>query len=371
MARQLGVSFGKALTRLEYERDVTSKLQELDEGGRLGSFAGGAFAADGSSAAIWRFKGDVPADLRAVVDGFDSGGITIIDGLGYSLSELIELQDAAHAAALDLGYRTVVSRLDIEHQQVRIEVDDSAAAQRSVERDRGRIVDALRGQARSVSNDLVRMELRDGPGIQLAHAYGGAEFRTAGPPNLLHGCTSGFAVQGQAGFGVLAAAHCEGINWLGDNGNGTGFSTPWAGEHIGNWGDVEWHTSSHYVYAQFYKTTNGSRTTVTSRVTNAAMSLNKWVCRYGRTSGQSCGYTNNLNVSNTFEWGGCGGCLQTAEHMVQTRSMTTPTIGGDSGGPWWSGSQAWGLQHGGSSTMDLFSKIQNAELGLGVTVLTG
>jgi len=54
--------------------------------------------------------------------------------------------------------------------------------------------------------------------------------------------------------------------------------------------------------------------------------------------------------------------------MVDARSIAV--IGGDSGGPVYASTVAWGITNGtrNSNGNFVFSKIQNAELGLGVTV---
>ena len=58
----------------------------------------------------------------------------------------------------------------------------------------------------------------------------------------------------------------------------------------------------------------------------------------------------------------------TAQHMVDATGIATRR--GDSGGPVYASSTAWGIT-GGRRTSNgnfVFSKIQNAEIGLGVTV---
>ncbi|MGI9610126.1 MAG: hypothetical protein ACR2NL_07505, partial [Acidimicrobiia bacterium] len=203
----------------------------------------------------------------------------------------------------------------------------------------------------------------------LEHGYGGAMMRLS---NDDFECTSGFVVRRSSDWleGVLTASHCEGLTQMDENntegGTNLTFSAPWKGEHIGAYGDVEWHSTTHDDFPQFWAT-DYVRHTQRGRVYNFQIGLNDDVCRYGRSTGLDCGVVDNVNVSHTFTW---LGQTVTAQNLARTANMTS--TGGDSGGPYFVGGTAWGIHHGSFPITGsrYFSKIQNAELAFGVFVQT-
>jgi hypothetical protein len=201
------------------------------------------------------------------------------------------------------------------------------------------------------------------------HGYGGAGVRDDGTRE----CTAGYVVRrnsdGVEGF--ITDSHCEGINQIEENNTSGGtnltFDAPFVAEHIGVNGDIEFHTTTHDDFPQFWSDHTGRRT-VTARIGNNGYTVGGVACHYGRFGGYSCGEVSTLTRSVTFTWAGCG-CSRTAQNLVGTTGATS--TGGDSGGPWFFGNEAYGMHWGVSNGERLFSRAQRAESQFGVTIQRG
>jgi hypothetical protein len=122
------------------------------------------------------------------------------------------------------------------------------------------------------------------------HAYGGMQLRDDGANE----CTSGWSVFAQSlGItGVTGAGHCDGINQIVEPGVAV-WPLTFRGQHRGEWGDVEWYTSTHIEPAQFYADANSIRY-VAALEPRAGISQGETVCLYGRAS-------NSRNCTSRFK----------------------------------------------------------------------
>ncbi len=203
------------------------------------------------------------------------------------------------------------------------------------------------------------------------HGYGGSWLLD----DSVAECTSGFVARRSSDSkeGVLTAGHCEGINKMRQHntsgGTVTTFSAPWAGEHIGSYGDIEFHTTTHDDFPYFWATTSWLRS-VTGRVVTSSIGPNDWVCHYGRVTKDSCGVVTLVNMNFQYLWEGCGYCKVTAQGQVQVTG--TDGDNGDSGGPWYLVGLAFGTHTGEDPAGNhYFTPIRKAEAYFGVVVETG
>ncbi|MDE0928617.1 MAG: hypothetical protein OSA06_07650 [Acidimicrobiales bacterium] len=320
MARQVAsendAPYEETLAMLVYQQKAGQLLTELDDSGHLPeTFAGSEFPIDDPQTMIWYFKGEAPTGFihEAAVAGVP--GLSIKGSQRFSLNELIGLQDAAHDAVVEFGHNNVYSYFDLRTQKIILEVSDGTDQAGATQEREVFVNQKIQTALGLLDINIEIIDLWREPSVELMHAYGGAWFRDDGVDE----CTSAFIAYGAAGYGPLTAAHCEGLNQLADAGSGSSFSAAFASEHIGFWGDIEFHTSSHYSYAQFY-ISNTTRRTVTGRVANTAMSTNTAVCRYGRASAnEDCGTVSAINTVATFFW---GGNWVTARHMVDAINIS-------------------------------------------------
>lgn len=185
-------------------------------------------------------------------------------------------------------------------------------------------------------------------------------------------CTSGWSVRriSDGATGVVTAAHCEGIDRFVQTGVGA-YSAPFlAPEHIGPWGEVEWHTTTHVELAEFYATSTSIRN-VTAIEPYGDVMVDESVCVYGRdTDTRNCSLDVRFTrVLATFFWEGCN-CVVNADRLVEMDGRQV--MAGDSGGGWSMNTRAYGITHGFSNAPgggDIWSPASLFEQAIGVRVM--
>lgn len=142
-------------------------------------------------------------------------------------------------------------------------------------------------------------------------------------------CTSGFIVgDGSGDEGPVTAAHCP--NSLSDD----GASLTYIGGHNSTHGDVQWHTGPQPENNTFYAGSSTSLEVDARSVTEvAAPTVGQTLCTNGRTTKKHCQEVRKLGV-----------CSGQACNLVQMGEHSTD--GGDSGGPVFFGTTAYGIHKG-------------------------
>ena len=103
--------------------------------------------------------------------------------------------------------------------------------------------------------------------------------------------------------------------------------------------------------------------------------MGSYICHYGRNSGNSCGTVIDINYRPTHKRSCEGECNNT---FVRVTGPNLRACEGDSGGPWYHGSAAYGIQGGSDGGSDCvsgnrfayFSAIRDVENRLEVNILT-
>ncbi|WP_223787920.1 S1 family peptidase [Marinicella meishanensis] len=175
-------------------------------------------------------------------------------------------------------------------------------------------------------------------------------------------CTTGWAVSGPNGNGIITAAHCTGLNGIDHHYTTSDPSMTFRSQERGN-GDVEYHTTSHTEVAEYFAREDEDRE-VNSIKWTFLMFPGQSVCEYGRSDNvRSCNHDVIANnVTATFTDG------VTVNNLV--RVTGDDSIGGDSGGPWSWANEAWGVHSGSNGSTSLFTPVQRAQSELNVTILT-
>jgi len=204
-----------------------------------------------------------------------------------------------------------------------------------------------------VSVEDVVYEIHRLPMVEYDHTYDGAKVVMSGER-----CTSGFTVNQN---GVLTAGHCNG-----NNGNyyepagGAVYPITHVGEHMGTWGDFQWHTTTHAEYDDFY-VDNTLLRDVSSVQPVAGIVVGATYCRYGRTTGLQCDTVYKTSTTRYEGW-------TLIKKLVKMDHDEAE--GGDSGGPWFIGSVAAGIHSGETSNKDQWSKAGYVDEALGVLIDT-
>ena len=113
-------------------------------------------------------------------------------------------------------------------------------------------------------------------------------------------------------------------------------------------------------------TSDGATRRITGTVGRSAQSVGEYVCKYAKVTHYTCGYiaSTNLqppNLSATFIW------------VDNTAGYDNLSSGGDSGGPWFLGNDAYGTHYGspGDDEDDaVYMAVNYISEGIGVDVMT-
>lgn len=167
-----------------------------------------------------------------------------------------------------------------------------------------------------------------------------------GDPYVIDGeglCSAGFAVRGQSGQlgnGFVTAGHCAlaGANATGIEGQQLGTFVAVAFPGLGTGEARDWAVVEVVDGWSLPPAVNDYQGGVLPVAGSVEAPVGASVCRYGVTTGYSCGVIQATNATVIYPEG-------TITGMTRTNACSEP---GDSGGAWLSGDQAQGLTSGGS-----------------------
>lgn len=168
------------------------------------------------------------------------------------------------------------------------------------------------------------------------------------------GCTLGFAARRGTQPGAVTAGHCS-------NSSATpaesSTSMPFVTEHVGSYGDAQFHSTTDGLSSAIRINTSATRT-----ITGVAYPSNgASVCNFDKTRVNSaCTTIRNWNHAFTNENG------VYLSRMAQSNGSFTN--GGDSGGPWYSGSIAIGVHYGKSGGYSTMSRVADVQAILSISI---
>lgn len=191
-------------------------------------------------------------------------------------------------------------------------------------------------------------------------------------------CTTGFGVKSGSTRGITTAGHCSDQMKFGSR---TGDPLVFQGEKKQGSEDIQWFTypdTSRYHYIPSHRVEAGSQTRIMEAVRSRSdMQVGDFVCKYGKTTYETCGLIGELEFQATFE-GAVGKFVR-----VRNDEGRTMTDFGDSGGPvygkqsasgtYWN--TAYGMVHGRGNQgtdfyRDLFFMPTDYFSSLGLQILT-
>jgi streptogrisin C len=315
------VTLGEARSRLAAQPSLDSALDRLERSFPE-RYAGGWIEHAPSYRAVARFKGVVPPGAGDVA----GPNVALRGGAARSLAELTARADEVYEAVADLWGETVATTFDEQTGGIELSLEVPTNLQA--------LSDAqLRGLVpETARRPDVRLGFSDTPVYRSQHTYGGALL--SGPGGS---CTSGFGIRrlSDGAGGVLTAGHCSNdFDYFPADGSAS-YDTDWVDGHRGDYGDVQWHTTDHSEFAEFYDSSSGRR--------EVHGSISSWhngdyICHYGRYGGYDCSDVHDTNVSVTDDDG---------FHLKKLVEVDDNiTVSGDSGGPWFLGYDAGGIHSG-------------------------
>lgn len=318
---------------------------------RLDVFVGTALSEKPGGTPTLYIKGKADEFVYEVIkeSGLD---VNVADEQPFSFLELQERNARLNGALTEIGFRDLSSGFDITAGgTITVEV----AAGRDLPSDPEEILKKLPEEFQKG----VQLTVADKLGNTAEHGYGGLAAYVGGTFN----CTTGWTVVSPSGTtGVSTAGHCTGINQAWQPGHGF-ISLSFQQQHRGYWGDMEWHTTpGHVDEAEFYAYPNTRRDTLSVEPW-WGFSVGESICMYGRsTNSRECG----LDVQNP--WWSCTLDGFLTDSLV--RMDGDVTIGGDSGGGWSWNNRAYGSHVGDCSWQNVFSRVDDMNEAIGVSVLT-
>lgn len=307
---------------------------ELDSTGYKGwvSFAGPVDAATVKAFAAL----PVPVELR-----FDAPA---------SEKELVELtSDAMRLVHSQAKYDGLMSEFSSSSGDITIRFDladsTSAALAGSLAGSLARLLAPLESKA-SVE---IRLEQADDLTVLSEVVRGGSSFG---------GCTLGFAGSRGNQRGAVTAGHCSNTAAVS---SGSSTSMPFVLEHVGSYGDSQFHSTTDTTSNTVLINTSGGTRAITSV---AFPSNGSSICNFGKTrSNAQCDTVRNASVSFYNE----NGVL--LNRMAQTNA--TFTNPGDSGGPWYFNNTALGVHFGKYQGYSTFSRAPDVQAILSVNIKVG
>lgn len=277
-----------------------------------------------------------------------------------SLKRLQAIQAAAHRVAKQQG---ILAESLINVAENRVELRTTAP---------GELTKAL-GTAARTSKRAADLGLMENVEVVAVEKLSGPQaYVTGGLPVIR--CTTGFAVQSGGTLGVTTAGHCDNTQ------QHYGLSLPFAGEAWYGSSDIQWNTAPDlFVTNRIFDGVNDSTTPyyrfITATKSRDEQVVGEFVCKYGVTTGQTCGTIDSKTFLPRNENGEdlVPGATPTYIHV--TGGSVNLSEGGDSGGPWFSGSTAYGTHVGGGpgsggTLNDSFYMAIDYIAPLGVSVLT-
>ena len=322
-AKDMGVSLDEAIHRLSLQKeigDLNSKLEMLEKETFAGLWISHSpvfrvevrFTREGEST-IQRYLGDAP--LKEIVS---------VGEAKYSLRELEEGRAFASKMAETIGIKAN-SGINVFENQAELYVLS---------------IDELDNVRQSFHLTLPQnVKLVEVPELakDVAFIYGGLS---------IDRCTSGFSVQSYGGTkGITTAGHCP------DTQSYNGFTLPYVSGTTGGTYDIQWNTAPNFtpINAIWIGSTTRS---ILSVAYKSSQAVGSYVCKYGMTSGYSCGtiFDNNWEGAN-----------------IRVHTSVSP---GDSGGPFFYVNTAYGTTIASQGSDAIYGPIDNIVYILGVLVLT-
>lgn len=344
------VTLGEAINRLAIQESRTDVLSQI-ESKYADRLAGTYIEHDPTYKVVIRLKGNQPVK-NFIAD------IKNVTGVGKPILQLpIEFQTGAFETKAEGLERLNQSANEIKRQFTNVQglsYDERTGdikillfSEPKEARSNTQNAQKLNLISSKFKNLPFKIEYTNAKFQDTAAVKGGSKINTSGGY-----CTSAFAIKNSAGTQYMTtAAHCNGPNL------DVPTSAPLTvvGSQLNATRDVSWMTvgAGNTVTSQFNSSPTAT-TKLTGRRTVANTKLNDTVCHNGATTGYSCGYIGALNFQPTYP-NACGtvACSNTWVAVVgslngASGNGTLKCYSGDSGGPVFLNSLAFGILKGSS-----------------------
>lgn len=347
-AQAYGVSAQEALRRLHIQEAAGVLNARLSED-EVATFAGLYIAHTPRMRVVARFTHDAERTLARHVGKGTLADVAQAQGAEVPLARLVAAQTAAYESVRASGVPVSGSiNLEDNRAEIYVEAKNVSRASETV--------------AAAVSTNLAAERVKVVTVAQLpkdeANLYGGLEIVGGGAVS-----TTGFTVRRDSDgrMGVTAAGHAPNSGTVRTT-SGSVATTFEAERAPSGPYDIQWHSASgHNLTNSVQDNTNGATRPITSIRLRANQVVGSSVCKYGRTTGYTCGTINTTSLCNN------GSCT----YVRVSGGSVNLSEGGDSGGPWFFGNTAFGTHCIGMGNDAGYMPVDYINQGLGVSVHTG
>jgi streptogrisin C len=262
----------------------------------------------------------------------------------------VEIRPAA-ASLAQLETRRAAAKQRIKRLGIPVDTDINIQENRvEIQSDRAQAVRAAIAAERAPLPE--RVEILAVPSLAKPSVLRGGD----GDPGM---CTGGFTVRDYYGrVGITTAAHCSNSTTF------QGMPLPFVDEAFYDSGDVQWHLACPYteVTNEFnsglgYRGCTGARG-------RADQTVGTYVCKWGTTTGRTCGYIQSRHAEPSYVPGSDDTFVRVNGYGAV---LSAP---GDSGGPWFLETIAYGINSGAYSDGDAIYMPINYLERIAVSVLT-
>lgn len=357
-AAESGVDPDLLESRLEFQREVDAVLDPLIEK-YADTYSAAGYTEDGN--AYIAFVGEVPDEVEAVLA--DHPRITARGDATLSEADAAEVNQAVADAVAEVlpddGELTTLVEpetgdVEVAINERRAEVPVETAAVEAYEEAAPAPVSDQAEAAVTVDVDRT-LENTD------EALTGGQALKTPGTTTLR--CTTAFTARSGSIMGVLTAKHCP-QNLSVTSGDSLYSASIFTDSSEG---DAQWHRAKISGNAQFQYDWGRFR----SVSSHPVLKTGTRVCRFGAATGTGTGCDDVKYVSACTKY-------PNLSYTVCGLAMTEGTTGssnGDSGGPWFYGTSAYGI-HSGTNVRDgvarnWFTGSRSALSSMGLTAVTG
>lgn len=336
-AKAQGVSLEEAMRRLRAQQESVAATDRIQQRFK-DRLAGLVIEHRPEYRIVVLLTGDEPVADEVIAAGGMQVPVVFRTGARATRDEIVEAMKRRQAAIRAAFPNLSGMGPDQRTGELVVMVRESAAARYGT--------DAMRAKLEEITGVPVRLRLIDRDDVN-SDIEGGARVVGVDPANgKRYACTTGFVVTDGAQTGVVTAAHCPDTLTYLDPGGGE-IPLAFGGQWGWSYQDVQLHVSERAQKPLFYADT--AKKTVREVATwrnRVSVRPGDIVCRRGETTGYSCSEVELVDYAPPGDL--CGGpCAPTWV------SVTGPSCkAGDSGGPVFSRTVAFGIVKGGNYNRD-------------------
>ncbi|MFS3127502.1 hypothetical protein ACLM5J_03760 [Nocardioides sp. Bht2] len=352
IARDEGISFDQAVDLYGWQNEYAAAAGAL-ENAYPGSYAGSSMNVGGTPGATFRFVGKVPAGVEKLTQAIPVA-VHFTGEADYTKEEIRVAVEKAHTAVFEASHSLKGQEVSTEYDEANKTVEVTVAVEASSSDARGALISVAEAALQATRLQIPARVSAAAPGSTGDDVVRGGVV-LGGSSSASYSCTSGWPVKeiGVARQGLITADHCpNSMSYVGRN------VLTYRSRLPSSSGDIQYMSSTEEVGREFYWKVGSYRT-----VTGLSAPANDLrLCKFGRSSNETCDSVRDTTT-----------CRDSYCNLVSMDDREAAS--GDSGGPWYYGTIAYGVHSGYHTHLlqkrDQFTPLYNTLNDVGVKLRTG